>query len=556
MDRERREMIKLSGVAALMLIAGAGCDPEEILDTGKDDDSSSSAQSSASGTGLAVSLAKRIDPDSDRIVLAFSQPVDPTTVNGREIRLEEKSGRPPRYRVEPDAGDPSGQTVGIVLEAGEAFRESWKYTVRVSTGVRSVTGESLPAETVLGVMTLSRSPFDGNGNGRTKIVVISDIHMGEQRGADDRYSLFTENAAALTEFLERVRVSPQIKELVILGDMMDIWVVPMAYETLRGSIADAEAFYRAVAAAPVNKSVVDKLNRIADEGNVELVYVPGNHDMSMTKEIFEAIFPNGVWKGGAPGTGVYYPEAPSEEIVFEHGHNYDLFNAPDPLTTYGSLLPPGYFISRIYASRNMSVNARGLPAAGSGRNILEEFAYTTGWDLAVSSITFPGFDPDKREIVTGYGGYTQTLSPNEARDLYTSTIDDNWEQRQKLNGVYEPEPFLVSELNGSGSATFFGSLEVSAGTQYFSPNRSRIVVFGHTHMAMLSAEEWDRDCIYANTGTWVDEQYLEEGTETGTFVVVDSANASGSDLHNVTVFRYEGGGAVRKLDEGLIDVTA
>ncbi len=556
MDRSRREMIKLSAVAAVMLVAGAGCDPDDMFDPGKKEDGE---EPKATG-GLAVTAPKRIDPDSGEVVLTFSREIDPTTVSGRTVAMKGADLQSYDYRVSPDPQD--RKKVRIVLKPGVRLRESWKYSVEVGTGVRSLQNESLSGKTRMPVMTESRSPFVASPQRRpvrSKIVVISDIHMGEQRGADEGYSLFTENVTALTEFLEQVRRSETVRELVILGDMMDIWIVPMAYETLRGGIADAEAFYRSVAAAPVNRNVVDKLNRIADEGHIRLTYVPGNHDMSLTQEIFEAIFPNGHWKGTAPGTGVYWPEAPKHrEIVLEHGHNYDLFNAPDPLTTYGSLLPPGYFISRIYATRNLQVNGGGAPAQrGSGRGIMEEFTYLTGWQLAVDSMNLKDFDPDRRQIVTGYGGYTRTLSPNEARDIYTDTIDDNWEQRQRMNGVYEPESFLDGALNGTGGATAFGSLETSAQMQYFKPDRSRIAVFGHTHTAMLVEGTWNgKKCIYANSGTWVDTQYLDEGALNRTCVVVDSAHASGSDLHNVTVFRYEGGAKLRKLEEGLIDTTA
>ena len=156
-------------------------------------------------------------------------------------------------------------------------------------------------------------------------------------GFEDGYSLFTENAKLLEDFLESVRISDTSKELMILGDLLDMWVIPMAYHTFRDSITDNEAYFRSVSEANINKAIIAKINQIADEGKVRFTYVPGNHDMLFTKDIFHSIFPNGHWKGAEPGTGIYEPE-PS--VVLEHGHNYDLYNAPDPVTTAGSLLPP------------------------------------------------------------------------------------------------------------------------------------------------------------------------------------------------------------------------
>ena len=262
--------------------------------------------------------------------------------------------------------------------------------------------------------------------------------------------------------------------------------------------------------------------------------------MLFTEEIFYSIFPNGFWEGGEhDGTGVYYPEP---GIALEHGHNYDLFNAPDPLTIEGSILPPGYFVTRVYATGNL-INSQKSPIQipeEISENQADELIYTMGWGAAMIAINIPNIQYNEPQIITGVDGYSELYSPDSARDIYTKTIGPNWEQRQTSNGVYKHEDFLTAELNG------LGTLELSAIFQYFRPNRAKIVVFGHTHKAMISKSVWTTPKIYANSGTWINEEYLHKDTPTATCVILNSSDSSGSDLDNVTLYQ-----AVKNKDEPL-----
>lgn len=544
MDDTRRKIIKLSGLTAAGLAVG-GCGGNDTMD---------------SDDGLSVALYpadSMVSYDTDQIVLKFSKPVDHQTLSGN-IWLTDRTGSLMHmHTVVLDFEDVSHQSVLIKLNEDIHLKESWKYTVIVTEKVKTILGESLTAPILLDLATTSKSPFEATepvDESRTKIMVISDLHMNEQRGYDDDYSLFTENGELLVEFLEYVRLSGDIKELVILGDLMDMWVVPMAYDTFHDTITDAKDYFQSVANATVNKSVIEKINQIADEDNIHFSYVPGNHDMLFTEEIFHTIFPNGHWKVDKLGTGAYYPEP---DVAFEHGHNYDLFNAPDQMTTEGSLLPPGYFITRIFATKNLISEEfnQMLPKTEAVESIIQEIEYMLGWGIAVDSFSIPDFDQDKPQIVTGVDGYEQLYSPNGARDIYTKTIGPDWAQRQIQNGVYQPEPFLVGEMNGSGKFWWFGTLEASAVLQYFLPQRAKIVVFGHTHQAMIRKDLWTTYKIYANSGTWVDTKYLNEGALNRTCVVLNTSGSTGSDLDNVTVYRYMGGSTLQKIGEEYLDTT-
>ena len=583
MDAYRRDFIKLSVITAVSLsIGGCGNDDETVLltnplgtrpypDPSPDDDveectekcEEKCEEESVLPMPLNVALYPddaMVEHDARELFVKFDKSIDPQTLDGN-IYLSDKTGSlMEAHTVRIDPEDPSRQRVVLEMESDFHLNESWKYTIIVTNKVKSTSGYTLKNTVSLAFHTTSMDPFGVIEPGeaqRTKIVVISDMHMNEQRGFDDGYSLFTENSKLLVDFLEYVRASDQIKELVILGDLMDMWVIPMAYHTYRDTITDPETYFQSVSEADVNKSVIAKINQIADEGEIRFSYVPGNHDMLFTEDIFDLIFPQGYWQGTNPGTGSYSPES---SVVLEHGHNYDLYNAPDSVTTAGSLLPPGYFITRIYATGNLqSSNKLPIPIQ-STENLSSELIYTTSWDLAVASINIAGFDADTPQIYTHVDGYTQLYSSNEARDIYTQDIGTHWKERQITNGVHAPSSVIVGIMNGSGKFMWFGTLEYSAIAQYFTQDpKIHIVVFGHTHHAMLR-QDWETlDNIYANSGTWVDSQYLNDGALTGTCVTLNTSASSGSDLSNATLYQTvrgdDGKISLKKIDEKNLDTT-
>lgn len=534
----RRNIIKLSCVVAAGLAVG-GCGDSDPC---REDD----------GDALTVSLyapEEMISYDTEKILLKFNRSIDPQTLEGSITLGLQGENLEGMYMVTPDYEDVSSRTVLITLTEGYRLKPSRRYRVTVGSGVTSTDGVTLRQAQAITFVTSSRSPFAAADNDaiRSKIVVISDLHLNQQRAADEGYGLFTENGPLLTQFLANVKASPEIKELIVLGDLMDMWVVPMAYETFDDEVPDALAYFLSVAQADVNKGVVDMLNAIADEGNIQVTYVPGNHDMLLTEPIFYTIFPNGIWKGESEGTGIYFPEP---GIACEHGHNYDAFNAPDTLTTQGSILPPGYFITRIFATGNLQSPA-GMQSIAA-RNKTQEDEYIAAWDVAVIAIDIPDLDLKTPQIITGADGYTQTYSVDGARDIYTASIGPDWQQRQSDNGVFQATLFETGILNASG-LFWFGTLEESATTQYFLPDRAKIAIFGHTHHAMIRKDVWTTEKIYANSGTWIDDKHVSSTALGRTCVVINSAESSGSEVDIVTVYQCQEDGALKNVGEASID---
>jgi len=182
------------------------------------------------------------------------------------------------------------------------------------------------------------------GETRDKIVVISDLHLG----INDNYTETLANRPLLIEFLQRLQSTSDVRELVIAGDFLDEWYLPVDYP----SYTDEKQFYQDVIAT--NQDVIDALNKVIQSG-IKLVYVPGNHDMLLEADVLQKAIPNIVQARDAKGLGAYYT-GDRNEIVIEHGHRYDVFSAPDTVTNAQlcgndqTILPAGYFYARYAAT--------------------------------------------------------------------------------------------------------------------------------------------------------------------------------------------------------------
>jgi hypothetical protein len=180
------------------------------------------------------------------------------------------------------------------------------------------------------------------GDTPNKIVVISDIHLG----VDDKISETVTNRKYLVDFLKRIQQTKDVRELVITGDFLDDWFLPLNYP----AYSDAQAFYMKVISN--NQVVFDELNKVMDKG-IKTVYIPGNHDMLLTSGTLTEVLPKIVFVGEA-GLGTFIT-GDRLEIAIEHGDRYDIFSAPDTIDNKEiagekAILPPGYFYARVAAS--------------------------------------------------------------------------------------------------------------------------------------------------------------------------------------------------------------
>lgn len=389
------------------------------------------------------------------------------------------------------------------------------------------------------------------GDRRDKIVTISDIHLG----IEDRYSETVENLPLLIRFLKRLQNTRDVRELVIAGDFLDEWYLPVYYPRY----TDQRQFYMDVIAN--NQDVIDELNNVIASG-IKLVYVIGNHDMTLEADILQEAIPGITQAVDAKGLGAYYT-GDRNEIVIEHGHRYDVFSAPDTVTNAElagndrTIFPAGYFYARYAATWVLE-----------GKPVIEK-------DLPVITAV-----PDKADT-DQYGAYlyymilktvSSRMTPNEALDekifdMRVSGFDDaysfldfypvgqedgtisapvlfrniqrTWDERQEINQVKVPGSFIEAVAGTLDWRYFSGQ----AKTQYLNNSGENVdvVVFGHTHVPVY--DELGGGKYYINDGTWIDDNTnVPEATRT--FAVITTGVEVKAGL-----YRYMEDGSVSDISE-------
>jgi UDP-2,3-diacylglucosamine pyrophosphatase LpxH len=349
---------------------------------------------------------------------------------------------------------------------------------------------------------------------------------------------------------------------VIAGDLLDEWVAPVDYNTFDG--ATQSGFADAIAAA--NRPVIDAFNGIIQEGNIKVTYVPGNHDMLAEAIDIERIFPGISQTRDVKGLGAYAP-SDRPELVIEHGHRYDFFNAPDPIsnrsiTGTASILPPGFFVSKIAATSDLekkraSYYRDSLNRGYTTRESDHYFSYWAAWRLIMTQKPVKE-SWDEKMIVTAADGYTGIYSIYDLIPHHESGGDpldvtlykrimDTWNQRQAVNKVSVPIPAETAIAAGALNPL----LDEQSITQYFwnTSSSKRIVVFGHTHHADLFTilNHKGQGSIYANSGTWVDNNDLS-----CTFVAIFPKKDNGATTDTVTVYQYVDEDTIPKIKSAAI----
>ena len=377
-------------------------------------------------------------------------------------------------------------------------------------------------------------------NAGMKKIFISDIHMGDERSqaGPNPYGWFRSNISNLANFLDEqldAYKASEVSEVVILGDLFDEWVIPTEQDPLTS--------FQAICNNPNNAQVLKPLQDLAEKGI--LSYVPGNHDMALSttnpdgnQQFMEQNFPgirylaDGVYRQGS--------------LVAEHGHRYCLFNAADTWTNLPSLLPLGYFISRLVAHK---VSQTGKP----------ENYYDILIKFIGKYIDSPNFVKDVYEGVAGDAKLNDSdpidmhgipgfpASVGAIGTLYEQLIE-NWKQKR-------PDIDWKTAMYGDG----VGDLSLAASQIYFffTGSDQNIIIFGHTHKAdmrkhyILEAApgvaniHLDLPCraIYANSGAWID-------TALCTYVETQEDAAAGR--HYVRILNYPD---KKLLQEGFVKLT-
>jgi len=393
------------------------------------------------------------------------------------------------------------------------------------------------------------NPFSNGGSERNMIVVVSDIHLG----ANLDYAECRKNLGAFEKLLKQIKAAPNVKEIVIAGDLLDEWFVPATTDTYDGK--DQADFVQRIKKA--NLAVFDAMNSIIQEKKIRVTYVPGNHDLTITAANIEAVLPGiNQARDNALGLGTYSP-IDYPKIAIEHGHRYNYFCAPDPISNQdiapGTILPPGYFFTRIAALcviQNHPAPGDNAPIATANVSGNESqdllFRYWKKWNLTTK--LFPITNKFNEKIIkTNVNGFTGVYAVNDLLpfqstpggeiklDLYKG-MQDNWDARQTRNHV----AVHIATAHAIDSVISSTETDHQANLQYFMNHDSdkRIVVFGHTHEPKIVASEnyKSEKCVYANSGTWIDHN---PNKTTMNFVVITPQGNDASSQTFVKLYNFE-----------------
>jgi len=361
----------------------------------------------------------------------------------------------------------------------------------------------------------------------TRRVFVSDVHMspGWSLGGDKKYFYDwcrTEDAANFEGFLNYLAGSAQYDEVILLGDIMDTWIYPVGGDKNNGLPSFGD-----IAAAKA--SVINALNDLVTEYSKQkkrVVYVRGNHDMTITNGEILTIF---------PGMAILDPYDSGDGIRAEHGHQYTMWNAKDTRNN----VPVGYYLSRLYATThakgNQDYRLPDIQKAVFSPND-PQYGLVGNW-FVNKPLTCLADDAGVTEDGTIVMPTNANTTLKEARGLYTHLIPD-WE-------------------TDYGDADVLRSVERELGKDLSDAARSiswnekkQVVVFGHTHLDTLQVlappgrqpppprgpVDDLRYGIYANCGGWCQDN--PPVSNSYTFVVTESDNGH----HKVSLMHWEGAG--------------
>lgn len=356
-----------------------------------------------------------------------------------------------------------------------------------------------------------------------KRIYISDVHMNAGKSLelpkDNRYPyewFGKPEAKQFTKFLKYINTLSEVKEVIIIGDLMDDWVYP---------VEEIPPTFQEIVDAPINRDIVQQLKDLSSNNEISVIYLPGNHDMGVTKELVESNFPGMIFGGSASHNSVYR----TGRLRAEHGSAHAMFNAPDPTNNPSSHLPLGYFISRIVATREYKTGIRKRHYWAYADDLLEWLGpQTLAASVFEALLEEAGLSEDVSIRMRSKNGENFPLTAKEVKEKY-SDLYNQW-QKKPVSDVSAFKA-LMAEI---------GRLNDIA-DNFCKEGGTNIVIFGHSHDWKLDKDSWFvKDRIYANCGTWCDEK------KPCTFVETQKDNKN--RVHVVRVMDWNNG-KVKKLDE-------
>ncbi|QXC61996.1 metallophosphoesterase [Aquihabitans sp. G128] len=333
--------------------------------------------------------------------------------------------------------------------------------------------------------------LDRGAAAKGHVVVLSDVHLGTdgptvwyQRDVHEAY---------LVHLLDWVLAeAEQVRELVLLGDVVDLWTYP-GHER-------PPTFADIVATHPAVLGPDGKLGEVLDALDGAVTYVPGNHDMGVTAEEVATIASPGGHHVRLVTDAPYLPLGEGSGLALTHGHDFTLFNAPH-LRNPWAPLPVGYFVTRAVSTgwaRRLAPGQTVADLAGQGApngidlGSLGAIASGLGaWSITASLLDFVC-------AATGVTGADTYLLPDgrvvtldEVRAAYANCWTE-WvvDHGGGLVGTASAVRSALADLDGSYLGWFAQQLAFT--------EQVELVVMGHTHVPIAGIDT--SPIRYLNTG--------------------------------------------------------
>jgi len=286
----------------------------------------------------------------------------------------------------------------------------------------------------------------------SKIIVISDLHVGDASGADDFHT--SGNDLKFLKFLNWLENQEEVKELIIAGDFFELWQCKIE-KSLQ-----------------VYVEIWSVMNKLASKGK-SIIFIPGNHDslpfaklcyktspfslgpIRLTKQIKLYRYDN----TGDELIIPYYQ--PHLAIWVEHGHRFDRYNVPreeENNVKRAIKKPIGYYISKI---------------VGVFERII---------DKNIDDILLDIWERIREDF--------ENVKKKLSHPFY--------DVARKLQNHITP---ASEEYKGDFSEYLEGAEEIAKNIIDKEEVDRCIVVLGHTHRYKL--EKLDDRVIYVNAGSWV-----------------------------------------------------
>lgn len=349
-----------------------------------------------------------------------------------------------------------------------------------------------------------------------KRIYISDVHLNAGKGLTAPTGKYPyewigpAGAKLFSKFVSFINDPSTVKEVVIIGDLLDDWVCPvtMVPPTLQQIIN-----------APINKQVVRELKKLSSIKEISVIYLPGNHDMGVTQELVRDNFPGMVFGGTALYNSVYR----TSRLRAEHGSAHAMFNAPDTLNSPGTRLPLGYFISRVTATKQYETGDADRHYWTCADDLLETLGpQKLAASLFEAVLEEAGLDEDVVIRMPSRRGKKDGLQAKKVKEKY-ARLYDQWQEAYGPGVAYKA---VFAELG------FLGKIA----DKLCKKSDTNVVILGHSHDWELDKDSWFvDDRIYANCGTWCEDD------RPCTFVETQKDRQNGE--HWVRVMAWEDGQA-------------